>query len=163
PPTSGPGVRLLWPLSGSERPDRIDAPFGPRRLVSRDLRYEFHTGIDPAAPRGTPAFAAAAGQVRLLTDAIGRPIASPPGGAAAGGRRAAGPALGRRLQLAHGRGLSTVYGPLDSLAECLAPGRYVPAGLELGAVGHSGDAGYDHLHFEVRQGSFVRESARNPV
>ncbi len=78
----------VWPLCGrimtnapvgwqetddcpSERwgnPDYTDAPisstFGPRLLASEDFRYDFHRGIDLAAPIGTPLFAFADGIVQ---------------------------------------------------------------------------------------------------
>jgi murein DD-endopeptidase MepM/ murein hydrolase activator NlpD len=89
----------------------------------------FHAGVDIGAGWGSPIVAAADGQV-----------------AAAGW----GGGYGREVQIAHGGGLTSIYGHMSEIVA--QPGNYVRAGQLIGYVGSSGLSTGPHLHFEVRQG-----------
>ncbi|MFL6765925.1 MAG: M23 family metallopeptidase [Sphingomicrobium sp.] len=89
----------------------------------------FHAGVDIGAGWGSPIVAAADGQVV---------------GAGWGG------GYGREVQIAHGGGVTSVYGHMSGIVA--QPGSYVRAGQLIGYVGSSGLSTGPHLHFEVRQG-----------
>jgi len=112
---------LRWPLSGF----RITTYFGQRGAFQR-----FHTGIDLAAPYGTPIAAAKSGQVGVA------------GWSALG--------YGFHVILDHGGGVETLYAHLSRIA--VRPGEWVEAGQVIGYVGSTGWSTGPHLHFEVRVG-----------
>lgn len=112
---------LRWPLSGF----RITTYFGQRGAFQR-----FHTGIDLAAPYGTPIAAAKSGQVEVA------------GWSALG--------YGFHVTLDHGGGVETLYAHLSRIA--VRPGEWVEAGQVIGYVGSTGWSTGPHLHFEVRVG-----------
>ena len=87
----------------------------------------FHTGLDFAAPVGTPVRAAKTGSVT---------VAKSPWG---------GPNL---VTIDHGDGLSTLYAHMSYTH--LQTGDQVNAGQIIGQVGELGNATGPHLHFEVR-------------
>ncbi len=92
--------------------------------------YPGHSGIDLAAPTGTPVFAADGGTVIFA-------------GWSNWG-------YGYSIVLAHGGGLLTLYGHLSRInVRC---GQQVSAGTPIGAVGTSGNSSGPHLHFEIRPG-----------
>jgi murein DD-endopeptidase MepM/ murein hydrolase activator NlpD len=118
----------MMPVRGA----RISSPFGMRvHPVKGELRE--HTGVDLAAPVGTPVTAAAAGTVRF-----------------AGFDRSG---YGRYVVLAHVGGYTTYYAHLSAIAAGLRVGAAVMVGQQLGAVGSTGVATGPHLHFEVRRNS----------
>lgn len=98
---------------------RIHPILGRRRL---------HTGIDFAAPEGTPIYAAAAGEI-FHAGWLG--------------------GYGRCIIILHGDGISTLYGHCSVLE--VAPGQYVRRGQMIGRVGSTGFSTGPHLHFEVRK------------
>jgi murein DD-endopeptidase MepM/ murein hydrolase activator NlpD len=118
-------LRLVWPLHAP-----VSSPFGPRG-------FGFHSGVDLAAPRGTPVAAAAPGQVVWAAPMAG--------------------GWGKLVIVAHRRGVQSMYAHL-SRSE-VAVGERVSAGEPIGLVGATGDATGPHLHFEVR----VRGAAVNPL
>lgn len=89
----------------------------------------FHSGIDMAAPAGTPVLAAAAGVVHVADDPNG---------------------YGLHVVVDHGGGVATLYGHLSEVDA--AEGESVGAGEQVGQVGTSGLSTGPHLHFEVRRG-----------
>jgi len=89
----------------------------------------FHTGVDIAAPMGTPIRACKAGKVV---------IASWQGG------------YGNAVVLDHGGGMGTLYGHQSSMA--VSVGQTVASGQVIGYVGSTGNSTGPHLHFEVRLG-----------
>jgi hypothetical protein len=95
-------------------------------------RPVIHTGIDLAAPEGTPFYAAAAGWV---TDSgYDREVGVP----------------NTRIIIQHvdrNEGYSTVY--LHWVASYVKPGDFVKAGEMIGEVGNVGYSTGPHLHFEV--------------
>nr|WP_114313395.1 M23 family metallopeptidase [Thermus caldifontis] len=119
---------MRWPLSGF----RITAYFGQRGAFQR-----YHTGIDLAAPYGTPIVAAKAGQVEVA------------GWSSMG--------YGFHVVLDHGAGVETLYAHMSRIA--VRPGQWVEAGQVIGYVGSTGWSTGPHLHFEVR----VNGVARNPL
>lgn len=117
-----------WPVSNFT----ITTYFGRRGVFQR-----FHTGIDLAAPAGTPIYAARAGQVDT-----------------AGWSRFG---YGLHVILDHGAAQETLYGHMSRIA--VRPGQWVARGDLLGYVGSTGWSTGPHLHFEVRVGG----AARNPM
>jgi len=127
---SAPNGRLFWPTGG-----RIISGFGNRRHPI--LGYvRPHTGVDMAAPNGTPIFAADGGQVLQ---------ASYSGG------------YGNSVLIYHGGGFATFYAHLSGFA--VGPGQMVKRGQVIGYVGATGLATGPHLHFEVR----INGIAQNPL
>ena len=86
-----------------------------------------HSGVDLAAPTGTPVRATADGVV-----------------AGAGWRGG----YGIMVSLGHGGGMSTRYAHLSAIA--VRPGTAVKAGQVIGYVGATGTATGSHVHYEVR-------------
>jgi murein DD-endopeptidase MepM/ murein hydrolase activator NlpD len=89
----------------------------------------FHAGVDIGAGWGSPIVAAGDGRV----------VAAGWGGG-----------FGREVEIAHGGGLTSVYGHMSEIVA--QPGSFVRAGQLIGYVGSSGLSTGPHLHFEVRQG-----------
>lgn len=167
---------LIWPLSGSTDGsaalDRLNSPFGPRIRPS-DQSYEVHEGIDLAGPGGSevkigdPVLAAADGKASLLTDDAGCVIrnaneTAPPG------CTPVFPGGGRIVRLDHGASFYTLYLHLSRQADGLTTAprmeTVVAAGDQIGEVGMTGQfAAIPHLHFEVRDGSVMRQFAKNPL
>jgi murein DD-endopeptidase MepM/ murein hydrolase activator NlpD len=87
-----------------------------------------HSGVDIAAPSGTPIRAAAAGTVIVATKAD--------------------TGYGWRIVVDHGGGVTTLYAHLSAFS--VDPGARVARGQVIGAVGQTGLATGPHLHFEVR-------------
>ncbi|MBP1204864.1 beta-lactamase regulating signal transducer with metallopeptidase domain [Duganella sp. 1411] len=106
---------------------RVAGFFGVQRSVSDQP----HHGVDLAAPKGTPIYAAAAGTV-IATGEL----------AENNGR------YGTVVVIETGS-LQTLYAHLNSVA--VKAGDRVAAGQPIGAVGETGFATGPHLHFEVRR------------
>jgi murein DD-endopeptidase MepM/ murein hydrolase activator NlpD len=87
-----------------------------------------HQGLDLSAPRGTKVLATADGVVTFA------------------GRSGD---YGRMVVIDHGGGWETRYAHLHRIR--VEEGDRVRRGRELGTVGHSGNAGGSHLHYEVRR------------
>jgi murein DD-endopeptidase MepM/ murein hydrolase activator NlpD len=121
------GLVLTWPMSGF----RITQPFGPTSVLLEPplAGYpHFHTGIDLAAPLGTPVKAAADG----LVVAVGHTSVG----------------YGNYVIVAHGGGVETLYGHL--LDTTVTPGQQVVRGQRLGSEGSTGFSTGPHVHFELR-------------
>lgn len=89
----------------------------------------FHSGLDLAAPAGTP-------------------VLAPAGGFVAGAGEAG--SCGIHVLLDHGGGLATLYCHLS--AALVGAGEPVFSGEPIGRVGATGLATGPHLHFEVHRG-----------
>jgi len=89
--------------------------------------YAGHSGIDIAAPIGTPIYAANAGPILYA------------------GWNSWG--YGSTVVIGHGP-FSTLYGHMSSIA--VSCGQTVAAGQVIGTVGSSGNSSGPHLHFEIR-------------
>lgn len=92
-----------------------------------------HSGLDIAAPIGTPIYAAADGTV---SDA----------GPAAG--------FGLWVKVRHDDGTETVYGHVNDFS--VHPGQRVSAGEQIATVGNRGQSTGPHLHFEVHDPSGIK-------
>jgi murein DD-endopeptidase MepM/ murein hydrolase activator NlpD len=116
---------LVMPVAGAY----ISSPFGIRvDPAQRELRK--HTGVDLAAPVGTPVKASDWGTVESVGyDKRG---------------------YGRYVVLRHAAGYSTWYAHLSAFAANLRAGMRIHTGELVGKVGRTGDATGPHLHFEVR-------------
>ncbi len=122
---------LRWPVNGGNISSRV----GPR--IHPVFGYpSCHTGVDIAAPSGTPVLAAESGTVAAVTS---------------------GGAYGNAVLVAHGDGLTTFYAHLSSVA--VSTGRQVGAGQQIGGVGSTGWSTGPHLHFETR----VNGTAYDPL
>jgi len=126
--TAGPG-QLDWPLTDWVQTQAFGCTtFELEPAAPWCPGGHFHSGVDMAAPAGTPVHASAAGVVTVGW--------SPNG-------------YGLYLVVRHGAGLATLYGHLESTG--LVSGDPVAAGAEIGRVGSSGLSTGPHLHFEVRR------------
>ncbi len=96
----------------------------------------WHTGVDLAAPVGTPVLAANSGAVIFA------------------GWNSWG--YGNTVVLAHGPYL-TLYGHLSSIN--VGCGQLVSVGQVIGAVGNTGNSSGPHLHFEIRNGDTPTDPA----
>jgi murein DD-endopeptidase MepM/ murein hydrolase activator NlpD len=105
-----------WPTSGFGT--RLDPYTGARQM---------HTGIDIAAPPGTPVHAPSDGLVVFAGESGG---------------------FGRTVNIDHGYDVVTVYGHLAAIH--IKAGERVSRGQVIGEVGNSGRSTGPHLHYEVR-------------
>ena len=96
------------------------------------LGYNFHTGIDLAAARGTPIYAAGGGTVY------------------AAGYDYSDYSLGYYVGINHADGYQTLYGHMWRQPDVRA-GQQVAAGQKIGGVDSTGYSFGDHLHFMVRK------------
>ncbi|MFZ4084595.1 MAG: murein hydrolase activator EnvC family protein [Vampirovibrionia bacterium] len=113
----------------------ITSPFGPRRHPIFGVR-SMHSGIDLAAPYGTP-IKASEGGVVIYSGWYG--------------------GYGKVVILDHAKGFSTLYAHLSSTK--VAVGARVRQGEVVGFEGSTGYATGPHLHFEVRE----QGKPKNPV
>lgn len=97
---------------------RIDPILGVHRM---------HEGIDFAAPKHTPIYAVADGQVKWV--------------------KISKKGYGNALLLDHGNGFRTLYAHMHTIT--ISERQRVKRGEQIGAVGDTGHARGDHLHYEV--------------
>ncbi len=121
--------RFVWPARG-----RISSKYGYRvHPIFRTRRM--HSGLDIAAPTGTPIVSADSGRVIF-----------------AGWRGG----YGNTVIVDHGGGTSTLYGHCSRIF--VKTGQSVSQGQRIAAIGSTGNSTGPHLHFEVR----INGSPRNP-
>jgi murein DD-endopeptidase MepM/ murein hydrolase activator NlpD len=108
--------------------------FGVRRHPI--LGYsKMHTGVDWAAPLGTPIYAAGSGSVERVGWESG---------------------YGKYVRIRHANGYETAYGHMTAFARSTQAGARVRQGQVIGFVGSTGMSTGAHLHFEVLvNGRFV--------
>lgn len=118
---------FIWPLQG-----RITLRFGVRhRLQGR------HTGLDIAAPYGSPIVAADSGEIIFAGWWDG---------------------YGKAVVIDHGKGKATVYAHLSRIYPTV--GAIVAKGQSIGLVGSTGYSTGPHLHFEVRINGVPKNPAK---
>ncbi len=100
--------------------------------------WRAHTGVDYAAPTGTPVRATATGRVTALGWNGG---------------------YGQAVTLKHGGAFSTLYGHLSRFHPGLRVGSHVEQGQVIGYVGATGLATGPHLHYELQ----VNGRHQNPI
>ncbi|HEY1452235.1 MAG TPA: M23 family metallopeptidase [Roseiarcus sp.] len=112
----------------------MTSPFGMR--YHPILHYaRMHTGIDWAAPIGTPIFAAGNGTVIEAGWDTG---------------------YGRRVEIQHANGYVTTYNHMSGFGRGVVEGVHVVQGQTIGYLGETGLATGPHLHYEVIiNGNFV--------
>jgi murein DD-endopeptidase MepM/ murein hydrolase activator NlpD len=110
------------------------SPFGIRRHPI--LGYtKMHTGIDWAAPTGTPIYAAGNGVVEKADWESG---------------------YGKFVLIRHNNGYETAYGHMSAYARSMDEGTRVRQGQVIGFVGSTGLSTGSHVHYEIRvNGRFV--------
>jgi murein DD-endopeptidase MepM/ murein hydrolase activator NlpD len=87
-----------------------------------------HRGVDFAAPRGTPIYAAGDGVVKFA------------------GRKGG---YGKYVRIHHNGTYSTAYAHMSRIAKGLRPGKRVKQGQKIGYVGSTGRSTGPHLHYEI--------------
>ncbi len=127
PKTASTG-KFSWPVRG-----RVTSYFGNRRIFGGT---RFHSGLDIAAPHGTPIKAADGGKVTF-----------------AGNKGT----YGKLVIITHDNGVQTYYAHNSSIV--VSAGQRVYKGQTIAKCGSTGRSTGDHCHFEVR----IRGSAVNPL
>ena len=112
---------FAWPVHGT-----ITGVFGSQRILNGEPRAP-HSGVDIAAPTGTPVLAAADGVVTLVHEDMFY--------------------TGKTIMLDHGHGLASIYVHLSEIE--VAEGQRVEQGTAIGKVGATGRATGAHLHWGV--------------
>ena len=116
---------------------RISSGFGGRMHPIMNL-WRQHTGVDYAAPQGTP--------IRTTGDGVVEFVGSQNG-------------YGNAIVVRHQGVYSTLYGHLSRFASGLKHGQHVEQGQVIGYVGMTGWATGPHLHYEFR----INNQAKNPL
>jgi murein DD-endopeptidase MepM/ murein hydrolase activator NlpD len=117
---------LKTPVDGA----RLSSRYGKRRHPI--LGYtRMHRGVDFAAPRGTPIYAAGNGTI------------------ASAGRKGG---YGKYVRIRHNERYSTAYGHMHRIARGISRGKRVKQGQIIGYVGSTGRSTGPHLHYEVLAG-----------
>lgn len=106
-------------------PGRLSSPFGLQRFFNGEPRNP-HSGLDFAAPKGTPVKSPADGRVLLIGDYYFN---------------------GLTIFIDHGQGVISMFCHLSQIN--LLPGDIVKRGDVVGAVGSTGRSTGPHLHWNV--------------
>lgn len=115
----------------------ITGDFGNQRILNARPRNP-HSGIDIAAPKGTPVYSPADGIVRLTAENMYL--------------------MGNILMIDHGLGVQSIFIHLDSVR--VKEGESVEQGQMVARVGKTGRATGPHLHWGVSVGSTMVDPAR---
>ena len=119
-PTTTSPLPLIQPVHG-----RFSSPFGTKRYFNGQRRNP-HSGLDIAAPLGTPIGSAATGKIVSAGNYF---------------------FTGNTVIIDHGQGVVTLYGHLNKIK--VLPGQIVQTGEIIGTIGKTGRATGPHLHFSV--------------
>ena len=111
------------PINGA----RLSSSFGKRRHPILGYR-KMHSGVDFAAPTGTPILAAGSGTVERANRYGG---------------------YGNYIRIRHTDGYKTAYAHLSKFARGVKSGAYVTQDQVIGYVGSTGRSTGPHLHYEV--------------
>ncbi len=124
----------IAPLRG--RDFVLTSPFGSRRDPFTE-EFNFHAGIDMAAPTGLPIYATADGVVAFA----GRyPL-----------KRSVGWwRYGKMVMITHGEHFVSIFGHCDEILD-LRAGQRVEKGQQIATVGNTGHSTNPHLHYEIRR------------
>lgn len=115
------------PLAHQAAP--ISSPFG-KRYHPVLHQYKVHWGVDYAAPKGTPIYAAGDGVVQVAKF---------------------NGSYGNYVKIRHNTEYSTAYGHISIIARGIRPGVRVTAGQVIAYVGSTGRSTGPHLHYEIIQ------------
>lgn len=121
PPEVPPTAHLMLPVNYR----RVSSHYGMRIHPTKG-GWRMHTGVDFAAPTGTPIRAAQAGYVRFSGWKGG---------------------YGKAVIVQHNDRFATLYGHASQLR--VRKGQFVRAGQVIANVGSTGESSGPHLHFEV--------------
>ena len=113
-------TKFVIPVKG-----RLSSPFGLRRFFNKQPRKP-HSGIDIAAPEGTPIVSPAAGVILSTGNYFFN---------------------GNSIFIDHGQGLVTMYCHMSKIN--VKPGQHVAQGEKIGAIGKTGRVTGPHLHWAV--------------
>jgi murein DD-endopeptidase MepM/ murein hydrolase activator NlpD len=91
-------------------------------------QYRAHSGVDWAAPMGTPIYASGNGTIEKLGWEGG---------------------YGRYIRIRHANGYQTAYGHMSAFARNMEEGKRVRQGQIIGYVGSAGLSTGAHLHYEI--------------
>jgi len=127
------GFLLARPVHGA----RISSRFSKRRWHPVLHKWKAHLGMDYAARRGTPVYAAGSGRINY---------------AARMG------SYGNLIKITHADGYETRYAHLKSFRRGIHRGSHVKKGQTIAYIGTTGRSTGPHLHFELRK----RGRAINP-
>lgn len=116
---------------------RLSSRFG-LRMHPILKTVKLHSGIDYAAPTGTPIVAPADGIISAVETQNG---------------------YGKMVKINHGKKLETLYGHMSAFKHKLQVGQLVKAGDLIGYVGSTGRTTGPHLHFEVRREGYAVDPA----
>lgn len=106
---------------------RISSLYGYRRHPIYKTK-KFHSGVDYAAPKGTPVFASGSGVLELVRYVNG---------------------YGNSIKIRHNSEYQTFYAHMNGFASGMKPGVRVKKGQIIGYVGSTGRSTGPHLHFEI--------------
>jgi len=118
--TEAVNTDFMLPVQG-----HLSSPFGLKRYFNRQPRKP-HSGIDLAAPKGTPIVSPADGTIITTGNYFFN---------------------GNTIFIDHGQGLITMYCHMSKIV--VKPGDKVRKGQQIGAIGMTGRATGPHLHWSV--------------
>ena len=145
------GKITYWDENGNSlRKNLLKAPLKYTRISSRFTHsrlhpiyrvYRPHTGVDYAAPSGTPVYAVADGVITFK-------------GWSGGG--------GNTIKIKHARNLTTGYMHLRGYAKGISVGSHVSQGQVIGYVGSTGASTGPHLDFRLWRGNTPIDPLKAP-